>query len=406
MSARRVASIAAAVITAAAVVTAGLLGAQYVNASNAAATTPPSPTSSAVPTTTAPPAREAVIDDATVEARIVAPRTGETWTTPTRAPEMASVLAEGLDGWVPYLVGHRGSAQIYVVVNEGLNGITEMIAEVDASGAREIACPSARSSDACMPSAGVRGVRLDTSTFYDSLTLPASIDLGAGGVLDTSSSRRSGYDASASFLVDAVDPSLRPQGSAYLPVANIGGLRVVESTKLAASDGTHSDLDVRSYVLVSPIGLTYQIDGRSLPGADYESIRWDDGVTRTEDAQFGANSYGGGSVGCVVGQFSVQPDLDRAQWVRAGHTRDGAAVYVPTEVNPLVHTIRAVQLGMAQTARQYGGYPGHGENRAYPFASDRAFRDAHALYAIAGPDGVWQIRLRGDAVVQPNMCGD
>jgi hypothetical protein len=416
MGQRKAATIAAATIAVAAVVTAGLLGVRYVNASNVVATPPPSPTSSSLPTTPAPsptateppgpPVREANIDDATVEARIVAPRTGETWTTPTAAPEMASLLAQGMDGWVPYLVGHRGSAGIYVVVNEGNNWTTAMIAEVDASGARQISCPSARSTDACVASAGVPGVTLDTSTFYDSLTLPESIDIGAGWALDTSAVGTTTSYGDALFLLSYADPSFAIDGVAYLPVANVGGLRVLEWASSPESDGTGSDLDVRSYVLVAPTGLMYQLGRQLVPGADYESIRWDDGVTRTEDAAFGADSYGGGSRGCMVGEFSVQPDLDRSQWSRAGQTREGASVYVPTKANPLVHTIRSVQVDMADVARQNGGYPGADENRAYPFASDAAFRDAHALYAVAGPDGVWQIRLRGDAVVQPDMCGD
>lgn len=404
MGARRSATIVAGAIAAVAVTAAAMVGVRQLNASQGAAVTPTPPTTSAASTTPAPspsltqpsgpPVREAVIDDATVEARILVPRTGETWTTPVHAPEMASVLAPD-DGWTPYLVGHRGSTRIYVVTDMFMG--TAMIAEVDASGARQISCPSARSTDACVPSAGVPGVALDTSTFYDSLTLPASIDLGAGWVLGTSSSRKATYYGSASFMINEVDPSSRLDGSGYFSVDRVGGLRVVESKQLATTDGTGSNLDLRSYVLVAPIGLTYEVDPQSLPGADYESIRWDDGVTRTEGAAFGASSLGGGSLGCMLGQFSVPPDLDQSQWSRAGQTREGAPVYVPTEANPLVHTIRAVQVDMADMARQNGGYPRLGENRAYPFASDAAFRDAHALYAIAGPDGGG----RSDCAVTP-----
>jgi hypothetical protein len=406
----------AAVVAAALVVAAAWLGVRHLNASQGAIVVPPSAALTAAPSTPSPtpsatpgpPLRAAQIDDATVEACIVAPRTGETWTTPTPAPDMASVLAQGHDTWKPYLVGHRGSAKIYVVANDmpgyysGL--VVAMIAEVDASGARQISCPSARSTDACVPSAGAPGVPLDTSTFYDSLTLPDSIDIGSGWRLDTSVARTEPHYGDALAMAIQVDESLSWRNSAtYTPVTNVGSLRVVE--KVVPASPAVPDLDVRSYALIAPTGLTFELVPQEVPGGDYESIRWDDGVTRTEDREFGQYSYAGAGVTCSLGQYSVQSNLDPSQWSRAGQTREGAAVYVPTSANPLVHAVRAMQLDARQwRVDNWPGYPNAGEQRAYPFASDAAFRNAHALYAMAGPNGVWQIRLRGDAVVQPWEC--
>jgi hypothetical protein len=411
MGARRSATIVAGAIAAVAVAAAAMLGVRQLNASQRPVVTAPPPTTSSAPTTPAPspsptqppgpPVRAAVIDDATVEARILTPRTGETWTTPTPAPDMTSVLAQGHEFWTPFLVGHRGAAKIYVVVQDepGVGPSVAMLAEVDASGARQISCRSARSTDACVPSAGAPGVALDTSTFYDTLTLPESIDIGAGWLLDTSRARTFPVYGEALPVTDWADLYVPP---GYVPVTNVGGLRVVEAVTPPPSEGL--GLDIRSYVVVTPAGLAFTLLPQSAPGGDYESIRWDDGLTRTEDAAFGAYSTAGAGQLCVLGHFSVQPNLDPTQWTRAGKTREGVAVYVPKATNPLVHAIRGLQVDAAAELARVDWYPSSGQARAYRFASDAAFRDANALYAVIGPDGVWQIRLRGDASVRPFSC--
>ncbi|HEY3548481.1 MAG TPA: hypothetical protein VGK17_20605 [Propionicimonas sp.] len=409
-------TIVAATIAAVALLTAGVLGIRHLDTAQTVVAPPASHTSSAAPMTPAPspssidppgpPVREAAIDDATVEARILAPRTGERWTTPTPAPDMASLLTGGqVEYMTPYLVGHRGSARIYVVMKVGLGywPPAAMIAEVDASGARQISCPSARTSDACVPTAGVPGVTLDTSTFYDTLTLPTSIDIGTGWQIDTSQARTSQVYGAARPETDWAGSSVT-SGSPlqYVTVATVGGVRVVEEVLPPWKAGL--DLDVRSYVVVAPTGLAFMLDPPSAPGGDFESIRWDDGVTRTEDAAFGAYSFAGGGLDCSLGHFSVQPNLDPSQWSRAGTTREGLPVYVPKADNPLVHAIRAVQVEAATELAQLDWYPSTRQARPYLFPSDAAFRDSNALYAVVGPDGVWQIRLRGDAAVRPFSC--
>ena len=72
----------------------------------------PTPDADATPTPTGPPTRAESIDDATVIARLSAPRTGEVWQTPVPAPELRRGLRRVLEP--RYLVGTRGDASIYV----------------------------------------------------------------------------------------------------------------------------------------------------------------------------------------------------------------------------------------------------------------------------------------------------
>ena len=87
---------------------------------------------------------------------------------------------------------------------------------------------------------------------------------------------------------------------------------------------------------------------------------------------------------------NTQPPIDASQPTIQGFDMPSAAG------DAAVDQVMIAMLDMVPDRRWMGAF----------VEQSAAFRDAHALYAVVGPDGVWQIRLRGDAVVQPFMCGE
>ncbi|WP_243886295.1 hypothetical protein [Cellulomonas fengjieae] len=340
----------------------------------------PSATPTPTPTPTGPPTRADSIDDATVVARLSAPRTGEVWTTPVRAPEQDALLpSDDFPGWTVYLVGSRADASIYLGVSPWSGPQygpgAEALFEVDASGARLIACPSARTGDPCVDPDGAVPIARDEATFYDTLTLPESVDLG-GFVVTTAGARE---QASPHFLGRAVQ--LEGPPFEIRTVRTLGSLAVVERSEPSEISG----LTNLSYGVLTPFGSFVQLFPGDVPGGDFGDITWDDGVTRGEVDEW---TSGPGSGSCSWWAYSREQHHAAEQWREGGTTADGRRVWIPAAGgNPLSRTVRAWHEARAQAA---------GEE--YPYPTDDAFLQANALFAIQGPGGEWLVGGRGDAL--------
>ncbi len=368
-------------------------------------TTSPSPSPSAspstAPTAAAPPTqvppapvlREAQIDDATVLARRAAPRTGEVWTTPVAAPEMAAVLdPEG--GSTPWRVGQRGASTIYVVAGPPdewpVPARVSGVYEVDAGGVRAVLCPSARTGDPCTDPALPAGVARDEQTFYDTMTLPRAVDLAPGWRLTTTATTGTAWYAQVLLgslgAADAFDT--------VTVVADLGAGEIVRMSRPAEVAGL---TDVQ-YALRTPYGATIDLSADDAPSGEFARIRWDDGVARPLDRAGSAQSTSPGRGACVAGTFAVEARHVPGDWRAAGTTPGGNRVYVPVAGgNAVSRAVRAWQAGTSSTLDDATGDVVT-DPASYPYATDEQFLAADALYAIQGPDGVWQLRLRADAV--------
>ncbi|WP_456789126.1 hypothetical protein [Cellulomonas sp. P5_C5] len=377
----------------------------------------PTPTPTSTPTPTGPPTRAEEIDDATVIERLSAPRTGEVWHTPERTPEMDEVLALADGYFTPtiYRVGSRADAVIYMSVAEGGMPWSTLefgaLYEIDEAGARLIACPSARTGDECAGSAEqTGGVVRDDETFYDSLTMPESIDID-GYVVTTSHARS---DEFASLFGDA--QALTPEPLASRTLLQLGALSVVERTQQSAVAG----LVNIEFGVATPFGTFLELSREDLPAGEFEAIRWDDGVRRgashgpdgddsyvgSDPADYTAVTLAPGSSNCTSWHFSRASTHDPAQWRAAGTTPGGYRVYLPLPGgSSLTQAVRAWQeesswLPSEMTddpaADEYGTL--HGAAAGYEYTTDQAFLDANALFAVQGPAGEWMLGMRSDAV--------
>ncbi|WP_199425045.1 hypothetical protein [Actinotalea solisilvae] len=344
-------------------------------------------------------------DDATVLARQAVPRTGEVWQTPERAPEMEAVLSP--DPWSSaWRVGSRGDATIVLVVDDaeaaqdfvGIMGVPGVLYEVDAAGPRAIVCPSARTSDPCIGDNLRRdGFVRDDATFYDTLTLPRAIELAEGWVLTTTAT------TSGSFYPHELFGDARGYyglGGTSQVVADLGAAEVVRLT----ADGEVPGLSDVRYAIRTPFGTTIEISPDDAPSGEFEHIRWDDGVDRPLAGEAWVQSVAPSGGACFAGSFSVEERHVDADWRAAGTTPGGHRVHVPVAGgNAVSRAVRAWQeqtsFGMPEGAPDmlYGA-------DVYPYPTDEEFLAAHALYAIQGPDGEWQLRLRADAVQVVYEC--
>ncbi|WP_421732907.1 hypothetical protein [Cellulomonas sp.] len=365
-------------------------------------TVTPSPTTTPAPTPspTGPPARADSIDDATVLDRLAHPRTGESWLTPTPAPELTPLLLPDDETGTVLLVGTRGGASIYVTVAQ-----TEFwydvpvtgLFEVDAAGARLIACPSARSGDPCADRLAVHGsgVVRDESTFYDSLTLPQRIALDDGYTVSTASTR---LRASGSSIYGRV---LTGDTVATEPVRPLGALGVVALTSDSWLPGSLG-LTNLSYAVETPFGSHIWLSAADLPGGDLESVRWDDGVVRAGPPSWEGpyESVSPADGACGPGMvFAREADHVSAQWQPGGTTTEGHRVYVPADGgNEISRAVRAWQEEVSGTIDEESGAPLNGADAGYPFLTDADFLAADALYAIQGPGDEWLLGMRPEAL--------
>jgi hypothetical protein len=370
----------------------------------------PEPSSASEPTpppvVAAPPVREADIDDATVVARLRAPRTGEVWSTPERAPQMEGVLSPDEFSSV-WRVGQRDASTLYVVVHDseaaqgqvGLEGVrVSGLYEVDDAGARAIVCPSARTGDVCVVDPPLPpGVTRDEATFLDTLTLPRSVDLADGWRLTTTATTSLDFYDQL-LLGDARD--LYGLGGETGVVADLGAAQIVQVTR----DGRVGGLaDVR-YAIRTPYGATIDLSADDSPSGEFGRIRWDDGIARPLPDGVRAQSTAPSSGACFSGTFSVEDRHAPGDWRPAGTTPGGHRVYVPVPGgNAVSRAVRAWQAesssGLDEVTQELVFGPA-----IYGYGTDEQFLAANALYAIQGPAGEWQLRLRSDAVQTVYEC--
>jgi hypothetical protein len=376
----------------------------------AAPTPDPEPTQA--PVSVAPPVREPDIDDATVLARQREPRTGEVWIAPERAPEMQAVLAPDERSSV-WRVGQRDASTIYLVVQDhdvmtggtGVVGVAVAgLYEVDDAGVREVVCPSARTGDACVAEEMVPlDVAQDETTFYDTLTLPRSIDLAAGWRLTTTATTSPSFFGQR-LLGDV--GGLYGVGGTTQVVADLGATQVVEVTREGEVAGLN---DVR-YAIRTPYGATIDVSANDSPSGEFGLIHWDDAIDRPLPDWAGVQgratvqSSAPGSDACFSGTFSVEDRHVPGDWRPAGTTPGGHRVYVPVPGgNSVSRTVRAWQ---AENSVWFGETAPDMQDglMTYRYGTDEEFLADNALYAIQGPAGEWQLRLRIDAVQRVYEC--
>ncbi|WP_315095019.1 hypothetical protein [uncultured Cellulomonas sp.] len=366
----------------------------------------PSPTPTPTQTPTGPPTRAEEIDDATVIARLSAPRTGESWQTPVRAPEIRPVLLGDDSTETVFLVGKRGGASIYLTTYELLGSwVVSGLFEVDAQGARLIACPSARASDPCADEPNnptPAGVARDVETFYDTLTLPASIELGNGFTVTTTSTRGS---PSYWYTLYGEAGPLMDDSFAQRVLLDLGPAALVAQERESSLPG----LTNLTYGITTPMGTFVRLDPGDVPAGDFTLIRWDDGVARgapdpADEYAEPAVSVAPGGENCVATTYSVQDAHVPGEWRPAGTTPGGHRVYVPAAGGtPLSRAVRAWHEENSYTIApegvqgdEFGAV--HGAAAGYPFTTDAAFLEAIALFALQGPTGEWLLGMRSDAI--------
>jgi hypothetical protein len=367
------------------------------------------PTPTPPPAPTGPPVREATIDDATVLARLSAPRTGEVWSVPqpVEAPTRLGADDDGsLYDW--YLVGHRGETPIYAATpaaagrsaSELRRSTLDVALYEDQGGTlRRVACPSARTGDACQTVPDPGGVEEDTDTFYDTLTLPAEVGTAGGYTVTTATTRSDG-----AWALGAGDLAPRVLGTELRVLADLGGgvqlvEKVVPSPAGAPAGTTSVVLAVRL-----PYGALVTLADQDVPGADTTTFRWDDGVARTLDEPWLSRTAAAGACYCDFATFSVAgPGVDLTSWTRAGATADGRPLYTPPSAqDPVASSIVEWQRASSRTLGDDGEISGP---EAYRFASVQDVLDARALFALRGPGGAWLLGLRSDAVGDVVECG-
>ncbi|MGW6130351.1 hypothetical protein ACWFNE_10020 [Cellulomonas sp. NPDC055163] len=377
----------------------------------------PSPTPTPAPTLAPTPAAEVPapdagpvtraeqIDDATVVARIAAPRTGEVWTGVVPAPpDVQAMLSPDPFTWTVYHVGHRGDAQIYSAVDLSMmehgGAMVVAVFEVDAAGARTVSCPSARAGDPCAERMELGWSTHDPETFYDSLTLPQHLALPGGWTLTTTHSLAR---ASAPWQVFGTRDAFLDGAPPVRVLRDLGALQVVEVTR---PDGPPGFTNL-SYGVQTPLGSVFVLDPADAPGGDHAAITWDDGTTPPPAPRPGTpHTIGALSHLCTGGSFSVEDQHDPAGWRPAGRTPDGVRVHLPVEGgNDVSRLVRDWQEEWSTNVDETTYEWLTGAAAGYPYATDEAFLASRALYAVEAPGGQWQLRLRTDAASVVYECG-
>ncbi|MBT0993199.1 hypothetical protein KIN34_02700 [Cellulomonas sp. DKR-3] len=365
----------------------------------------PTPTSTPTPTPAATPSgpveRAARIDDATVRERLLAPRTGETWTDPVEDDEAAARLldASSRDAWTVYRVGTRGAATLFAAFDDATVARDTpldqpaVLFEVDDAGARLVTCPSARTGDLCVddgngvPLGLAADVTLDEDTFYDTLTLPARIAAGGTWTFRTDASRADTFTGAYGV------PWGPDEAQSHRVLVDLGPLALVLRDE--ATEGVPG-LTSSTYAVRLPFGAYVPLTQEDLPNAAFDTITWDDGTPRTDEV--GPGTVAPGAFVCLDAQVSTEAQHDPAQWREAGTTAEGERVVVPVAGgNAVSRAVRAFQ------EDQSFGFD-ESVDPGYRYPDDGSFLDAHALWAVQAPDGAWHLHLRQDAASVVYEC--
>jgi hypothetical protein len=362
----------------------------------------PTSTPSGTPATPAPTGSAesptAVADDAAGIARVLSPTTGETWQDPVEDTEMAIRLT-GFDGQRAFLVGHRGDASIYVLVNAAWpSSSIEGIYEVVDDQITLVGCPV--SADRCSPRVDGAmeqpGVAVDRSIRYESLTVPTAIRVSPTfGVTTTATLGLEyiGVYGDGALLLGTLPLGFEVDGDVRT-LRQIGGARLVELR--ASSSGVVPGLVPIAYAYVTPLGSAYVLNAQDVAAAYTSAFRWDDGVTPPPADEWHVGSTAPGAKQCFVSLLAIEADHVDADWRAAGTAPDGRRVYVPVPGgNAMSRAVFAHERDTSWTVDDEAGEMVEGA-AAYPL-TEQQFLDRHSLYAIHGPDDEWLLGLRSDA---------
>lgn len=361
------------------------------------------PTPSPTPTATeeaGPPVRADEIDDATVLARLAAPRTGETW----QAPEEVPAPVAGVEDRTWYLVGQRGGVPIYAAYAPAdwpEAGSAVRLYEADGTTLRHVECPSARTPDACSTPDPDVPATADRDTFYDTLTPPRAVQLSGGFTLRTAATWTDETVPALSHVpVGEIDDL--PPGFGRRVLAELGGgMQVLEiSVQQEAGPFLPALRNVR-YAVRLPWGGLVSLREADVPGGDSADITWDADAPPAGEDWASRTAAPGGST-CSDWMFSVPSSFDPTAWVVAGRTADGRAVHVPAP-GRLELASQVFQHHETYSQALTDGEFLDGAD-AYPIDSVQQLVGMKALIALEGPDGDWLLGLRREAMAAVYEC--
>ncbi|MGY4643660.1 hypothetical protein [Cellulomonas sp. URHB0016] len=356
----------------------------------------PTPTPSSSPTSDVAPPTAPEDDEAGI-AKVMSPTTGETWQKPVEDPAMALRLT-GYDDQRAFLVGHRGDASIYALAqDDSLSRSVEGLYEVVGDQVTLIECPA--SADRCSsfyePDLAGRGIAVDRTTHYDSLTVPTAIRVSATFGVTLTFALESGWDSVYGHALLLVDPDVEPR-----TLRQLGGGRLVELRMPAA--GVVPGLTPILYAYVTPAGGAYRVAPGDVAMADPAAFQWDDGMVRPAGWE-GMGATAPGARQCGWSDLAIESGHVDTDWRPAGTARDGRRIYVPVPGgNAVSHAVfvheRDASWGQPEGAEDmvYGA-------EMYPLTEEQ-FLDQHSLYAVQGPDGEWLLGLRADAAATVYEC--
>ncbi len=293
--------------------------------------------------------RDPGMTDLEAQGRLVAPLTGETWhVTPQKIATPAWAVGDpDLDSdygsW--YELGIRGSITII-----GFSSVAvEELFERAGDGSWEwISFPSGR--DEVTPTAdsfGYAEAPVNTTIYYDSLTLPAAFTLPSGEPLIVPD-----YDWGSIEMPGREDYSLKDQDI----VDRLGGYkvaRIAEPSRWIWSDPypiskpeglTYEEF---FYVLVTPYGMIIPLE--YAPLGEITDISWSistniatDGYTSLADLN---------DIGCGPRDSDHNTTVfgtENSDWVSAGTAPSGKSVYIPSTNNPLTRPMYDVYSAFKQ----------------------------------------------------------
>lgn len=334
-------------------------------------------------------------DDATVLANLEAPTTGETWHAPQPIDDMGLYSAD--EDLRYYEVGQRGDATIVAVVASQFvhwYGGFEVVAlvEVDNDGARLIMCPSARSTDSCLPKFRAEGQVTDIDTYYDTLTLPTVIEpvpgwqistAGASGALGAANGFP-GLEFQDEWEAEFVDYGTRSV------VTAIGPGSLVEYRQPGTVPGTEGS----RLVVETPFGSVVASSGTGGDWYQVGAVTWNDGTStfRHTDGPEDVENWplAPAAEVCFGPEETLIDTFVPSQWRSAGSHVMGPEVFLPVEGGNDLS--RAVFDSMKEKSWSYDDDAGD-IVRYYPYDSHSAFLDARSVFAWERPDGAWVVAL-------------
>jgi hypothetical protein len=390
--------------------------------------------------------REAAIDDATARARMANPRTGETWHDPVDRPDLLGAFVGQWDDshWVGAVleVGERSGADIVALVVSRSANATEYqrftgdpdtghiwgLYEMHEGLPYEVVCPSARTTDPCSADYFYHPEAYEAKphirdVFYDSLTFPASVDVGSTVLrpLGPEDNYYSNMD-STPYWGNGWDLIVRRDGTALpdlggvtlTPLATFGESRLVRVDAETAISGVTNVL----WAIETPFGGLSRIPSPfygDRPVGDETTFVWSDGVPHVSENPGETTAAVGHQCGAA---YVYSHDIDHvdSDWVLAGTAPGGIDLFVPVEGGNRVAL--AVYTRMRDLSEEVYGelYANvHAKRGAaaavhtdqvppYNYDSYEAFLADNALVAFQWADGEWFLVLGTEAMHSVYAC--